>query len=172
MGEHSSFLQESVPSQPFLQIAHTHLQGKPGEKWWSLPTAALCSWQETLNVLFLGTGGKKDATSGTLHDVNCLDLQILAESNPYLSAYTFNFVPDWYLSIFFTKREIEQYSHLQKWSQMNQTIMKRVHFIDGCQEMIYHPSLTLILCISFHKSKFYGIKFIKLVAFQQVVWMT
>lgn len=67
---------------------------------------------------------------------------------------------------------MEQYSPLQQWSQMNQTIMKTVHFINGCQVMIYHPSLTVILRISFRKSKFYGIKFVKLVTFQQVAWMT
>lgn len=67
---------------------------------------------------------------------------------------------------------MEQYSPLQEWSQMNQTIMKTVCFINGCQVMIYHPSLTLLHCILFHKSKFYGIKFVKLVTFQQVARMT
>jgi len=50
--------------------------------------------------------------------------------------------------------------------------MNTVCFINGCHMMIYHPSSTSIPCISFRKSKFYGIKFIKLVKFQQVAWMT
>lgn len=73
--------------------------------------------------------------------------------NPHLLAYAFNFVSDWYVSIFLQRGK---WSNILP-SQMNQPIKKTVHFINGCQVMTYHPSLTLVLHISFHQSKFHGI---------------